>query len=303
MPAKSFKDKIKFINDASDGLDNTFQALSRELYKSVVNEFADQLDRNGDTILNTSKNIQLIAAIENIYNKFAADNLPKVASQINTGANTINSYNVDYYSEFATDQRDYAATTEKVQKIIRDRLGITAEGNGKKVNLKPGGYMDSLLKDNSVKNEIKNFSYSEVLKGVGFKDFKSSLETYIVGDEQTLGGFRQYYRNYAYDIFADIDRAESTLLATDLDLTYFIYEGSLIATSRQFCIDRAGKVFSIKEAEKWVNDPWIKRNLDKGYISSYNPTHDMGLFGCRHIPRFISKEVAFQLRPELKNAV
>ena len=303
MPTpKSFQDKINYINSASDGLDSTFQSLSLVLLKNIINEFADKLERDGDKVLSNSKNLQLIATIESLYNAFASDNLPAIAAQINTGANKISSYNVDYYNKFATNTRDYAATTQKTQKIIRDRLGITAEGNGKKVNLKPGGYMDSLLADNSIKNELKNLSYREVMKGVGFKDFKKGLETFIVGDEKTLGGFRQFYRNYAYDIFADIDRQESTLLAVDLDLKYFIYEGALIDTSREFCVQRAGKVFSIKEAAEWVKDPWIKKNLDKGYIVSYDPVTDMGLFGCRHIPRFISKEVAEQLRPDLKKA-
>jgi hypothetical protein len=49
-----------------------------------------------------------------------------------------------------------------------------------------------------------------------------------------------------------------------------------------------------------VNDPWIQKNLEKGYISSYNPTTDLGLFGCRHLPRYVSKAVAEYLRPDLK---
>jgi hypothetical protein len=44
-----------------------------------------------------------------------------------------------------------------------------------------------------------------------------------------------------------------------------------------------------------------KKNIKKVYIVSYDPVQDMGLFGCRHIPRFISKEVAYSMRPELKN--
>lgn len=300
MPDNSFNDKVKFIEDATKRLDRTFTSLSEELYKTIIEKFVDQLEKKGDTILNNSTNLQLIASIEYVYAKFADINLPAVAAQITTGANKVNGYNVDYYSQFEADKGKFTATTQKTQKIIRDRLGITAEGNGKKVNLKPGGYMDSLLKDNSIKNELKNLSYREVMKGAGFQDFKKGLETFIVGDKETLGGFKQFYRNYAYDIFVDIDRHESTLIATELDLKYFIYEGPIIDTSRKFCIDRAGKVFSIKEAEKWIEDPWIKKNLDKGYITTYDPVTDMGLFSCRHIPRFISKEVAYSLRPELK---
>lgn len=301
MPDKSFEDKVKYIQAASDKLDGSWDKLAGSLLKDIINEFADKLQKDaGGNIINNSYNLNLIASIETIYTKFSSANLPGIAAQIATGSDKISAYNVDYFSQFDTGTRDYAATTQKTQKIIRDRLGITAEGNGKKVNLKPGGYMDSLLKDNSIKNELKNLSYREVMKGIGFQDFKKGLENFIVGDEQTLGGFKQFYQNYAYDIFVEIDRHESTLLATDLDLKYFIYEGVIIKTSREFCIKRAGKVFSLKETEQWIDDPWIKLNFDKGYITSYDATHDMGLFRCSHVPRFISKETAEQLRPDLK---
>src|SRR4051812_17101897 len=115
----AFSDKVKYIKSITDKLDNTFQSLSLTLYKSVIDQFVDNLDRENGNISNTPRNLQLIASIENIYNKFVVNNLPDVASQINTGADTINKYNVDYFSEFAGD-RNYESTTQKVQKLIRD---------------------------------------------------------------------------------------------------------------------------------------------------------------------------------------
>jgi hypothetical protein len=299
MPS-NFDDKKKFIEQATEKLDSTFGDLAAELYKYVVNEFIDRLEREGNEIANTSKNLQLVATIENLYNDFAQKYLPSVTNQIITGTDKISAYNVDYFNEFATDERDYQATTQKVQKIIRDRLGITAEGNGKKVTLKIGGYMDSLLKDNTVKNQIKNISYNEVLKGGGFQDLKKGLETFIVGNEEKAGGFQQYYQQYAYDIYTQVDRHETKLIAVELNLQYFIYEGTVIKTTRPFCRKRAGKVFSMKEAEQWVNDPWIQENIDKGYIASYDPLTDVGLFGCRHLTRYITKATAKSLRPDIQ---
>lgn len=302
MPSQDeiFNQKKSFIEKATNSLDKTFTSLSEALLKTIIEKFADQLDRDGDTIKNTSKNIQLIAAIEKFYNEFALNNIPILASQIINNTNRISQYNVDYFSEFDSDKRKYKATTEKIQKIIQDRLGVTRGTEGAKVQLKPGGYMDSLLQDNTVKNQIKDLAYREVLKEVGFQDFKRGLENFIVGDEERLGGFRQFYRNFAYDIFVQVDRTEATMFANNLALEFFIYEGSLIETSRAFCKKRAGKVFSTEEAQQWVNDAWIKDALDKGKIASYDPVQDMGLWGCRHSPRFISKELAESRRPELK---
>ena len=154
----NFSDKSKYISKVTDEIDALFNRLAKELSDEVIDKFADKLDKKDGKIEATERNINLIASIENIYNSFSASNLSTIISLINTGFNRINAYNIDYFSTYA-DGNDYAATTQKIQKIIRDRLGITADGNGKTISLMPGGYMDSMLKDSTVKNQIKNFSY------------------------------------------------------------------------------------------------------------------------------------------------
>jgi len=295
MPDKIFEEKKKFINQVTKDLDRQVVGLSEQLLKVIIQEFVDKLDRNGDVIMNNSKNLKLIAAIDKVYQKFMGQVGGGIAKRIADGSSRIMGYNADYYSQYKKTEAAYKNSTASVEKIINDRLGI-----GDKVKLVEGGYMDSLLKDPTAKNAIKNLSYKEVIKGAGFKGFKKGLEKLIVGDEEKYGAFIQHYRNYAYDSFVQVDRDQTMLLAKDLDLQYFIYEGGLIDSSRPFCIKRAGEVFSLDESKDWVNDPWIQKNLDKGYITSYNPITDCGLFGCRHITRFISKEAAEMLRPDLK---
>lgn len=290
-----FNDKKKFIKKVTDDLDNTFQDLSKELLKAVINEFVDNLDRKGDEIKNTPKNLQLIASIDKLYSAFMSGSGLTIAETIIKGTDRLSKFNVDYFSDYAESKSKYQASVKKVKQVIADRLGV-----GEKTQLKKGGYLDSLLQDVTVRNSIKKLSTREVIKGTGFKGFKKGLEKYIIGDKEKLGAFRQHYRNYAYDIFVQVDREESSLMATELDLQYFIYQGGLIDTSRPFCVKRDGKVFSTEEAEDWVNDPWIQENLKKGTIATYNPVVDCGLYGCRHSIRYISREVAETIRPDLK---
>lgn len=292
---KTFQEKVKFIEKVSDELDATIGNMAQNLSYALIAEFVDQLERDGDTIKNTPENIRLIAQIDAIYQSFIDKNGGKIVTQIAGNVNSIFDFNDTYFSEVKGE--GFSTTSKKVTGIIRDRLGI---GGDTRVKLKEGGYMDMLLKDTTVRNDIKQISYREVLKGSGFKNFKKALQNYIAGDEERLGAFRQHYRQYTYDIYSTIDRDQSLLMATELNLQYFIYGGTLVAKSRDFCIERAGKVFSMEEAKQWVNDKWIKKHLENGSITSYNPVTDMGLFGCRHTPRFISYEQAVRLRPDLK---
>jgi protein required for attachment to host cells len=295
MPDKIFEEKKKFINQVTKDLDRQVVGLSEQLLKVIIQEFVDKLDRNGDVILNNSKNLKLIAAIDKVYQKFMGQVGGGIAKRIADGSSRIMGFNNDYYSQFKKTEAAYKNSTAAVEKIINDRLGI-----GDKVKLVENGYLDSLLKDNAAKNLIKNLSFREVLKGSGFKGFKRGLERLIVGDEQRLGAFRQHYSNYAYDVFVQVDANSSSMLAKDIGLKHFIYEGTLVEESRDFCRKRAGEVFTLDEAAEWKNDPWIKQAFEKEYITSYDPVVDRGLWRCRHLVRFISKEVAEMLRPDLK---
>jgi hypothetical protein len=293
---KIFDEKVKFIQQITDELDKKFGTLGEELFKVLIESFVDQLETEDGKIVNNSRNLRLIAVIDKIYAQFMQSQGSVIPEQIIAGVSDIGKYNTDYFSQYTNNKTKYAASRSRVQKIIADRLGV-----GDKTQLREGGYLDNLLKDNKVRSDIKNMSLREVMKGSGFKGFKKALQQFVVGDEEKLGAFKQYYGNYAYDVYTQIDADESMLMATELALQCFFYEGTIIDTSRAFCEERAGKLFTIQEAQAWKNDPWIKQAIDKGYIATYNPVTDRGLWRCRHVPRFVSNEVAVAVRPELKS--
>jgi len=111
-----------------------------------------------------------------------------------------------------------------------------------------------------------------------------------------------------YDTYAQFDRATNKEFATRLDLKFFIYSGGLIETSRKFCMKRDGKLFSTKEAERtFSKDPTLPRTVSErgsGALIGYNAVIDMGRWNCRHLARYVSKEMAMELDPNvLKKAI
>jgi hypothetical protein len=291
----TFEDKVQDIKKRTARLQQTVGTFSSQFYKSLIDSLSNQFDVVEGKIAYNQKNLAVIAQIDRLYQRFTeATVAPAMTKQINDGVQSIAKFNTDYFSEFGSGS-EYERTRTKVQGLINDRLGL-----GEKTKLKPGGFVDNLMKDNSIRTQLKNFTIQEVVKGVGFKDFKYGLEKMIVGDRDRLGAFERYHRQYTYDVFVQVDRSESALMAKELNLKYFIYAGTVIDTSRTFCEKRAGEVFTVDEAQKWEDDPWIKNAFKKGYITTYDPVQDLGLWGCRHIAKFISKEAAEKLRPDLK---
>ena len=68
---------------------------------------------------------------------------------------------------------------------------------------------------------------------------------------------------------------------------------------------KAPKWISAELWEKWKNDPTLPRKTserDSGTLVGYDPLVDMGRWNCRHRTRFISRELAQELRPDLPDA-
>jgi hypothetical protein len=113
------------------------------------------------------------------------------------------------------------------------------------------------------------------------------------------------------------DAAYNSTLAQEFDMNYFIYQGGLIKDSRDFCAAHNNKVFSREEAADWVN--WVPSMGDypAGYeikqkdtshpsymdYPGYTPLVDRGGYNCRHMLGWISDELAFDLRPDLKPTI
>ncbi|NCT92936.1 MAG: hypothetical protein GXC72_00805 [Chitinophagaceae bacterium] len=312
MPGQEeiFDNKDKLINKASDSLDRLIQNLGSALYNKLWDELGKRLSVTNGKIDTTVGNFAAVRAIDSTYSDFIREVGPKVASEIHTNVNRISKLNVDYFAKFEIDKRSYQGTTDAIRKIINERLGLDTVGE-KTLRLKKGGFMDGLLSDNTVRNQIKDASLRGVTTGAGFNGFRDELRDMIAGNEEKMGGFHQYYRNYTYDLYVHVDRLESNLIAADIGLDSFIFSGTIIDTSRQFCIDHVNKVFTIEEAKKWKDligkykvvegaRAGTTRKVPIGPLvdnpDTYDPITQMGGFGCRHIPRFISKVVADPLK-------
>lgn len=107
----------------------------------------------------------------------------------------------------------------------------------------------------------KNFKYPEVHKKI-LPKFTQELS---LSQETNLDGFQ---------------RAMSNRESEKLGLNYFIYEGGLIQTSRQFCISRAGKIFHRDDLATWDNGQGIPASI---YLGGYR---------CRHQINWISDSFA-----------
>jgi hypothetical protein len=123
-------------------------------------------------------------------------------------------------------------------------------------------------------------------------DLTRGLREKVVGNPDVDGELVRYFRQYSYDTFNQVHEVKNRQFADALDLQWFIYAGSVIPNTRAFCRKKAGKVFNIREAQTWRNDPDL---IGKGRPEPYDPLIDRGRWNCRHFIKYISAEMAAKL--------
>ena len=75
--------------------------------------------------------------------------------------------------------------------------------------------------------------------------------------------------------YMEADRTMTLEMADRFDSQKFRYSGSLIKDSRDFCIHRAGKIFTREEIESWTGLTWSGKKDGNIFIT-------LGGYGCRH---------------------
>ena len=275
----------KIINE----VEKRIRLSSSDLTKSMLKFFLDKLTTENGRIKATldRKTAMLFNQAFGTYsNSTRIDLLKSILFDINT----IIEDNSKFYK---TTSNASSVQSESIKYIVNRRLGIDADGKFIK-----NGYMASLVDDTGFKTDLQKHIFKEIFKSTGPEAFRKSLQVFIEGTDKRLGNFEKHYKTLATDVYAQLNSYTGALYAEKLNMKYFIYNGGLIKTSRDFCVHKNGHVFSNEEAEDWVSDPDLKAIPDK---ESYNWVIDRGGYNCRHTIDFIAKEVAFVLRPDLKD--
>lgn len=284
---KQRDDLIAYINR---NLEVKIKDGQRAMLDIFSRGFADilQTDENGK-ILNNSFNRNLITSVDKLFADFGKKNNVEVLASMVAGVNSILDFNNDYYS-FGAKPAELLPLKKKVIEQTRGWLGI--DGGTTTEN----GYLSTLIKSEIVKNQIKDFALKSVTGQQGWADAKRNLQTLIDGDKDgSLGALQKYHRNFAYDLFSQVDRATAKTYADDLKFEFAIYEGGLIETSREFCKKHNGNVYHKSEIMEF--DPKVAKQ------PNYNPFTDLGGYGCRHTLNWIPNSLAFIMRPDAKKFV
>ena len=187
--------------------------------------------------------------------------------------------------------------TARANAAIQRRLGIDPK-TGDPLD---GGTFDNFFDQPSIRTEVKQAVSRAITSKKPMPQLLKQIRTSVEGTTNVDGVFSKAFKNLVLDTYQQTDRAINKEYADRLVLDTFIYAGGLIETSREFCKKRNNQVFTEEEAAKWKDDPTLprtKKEKDSGVLAGYDPLIDIGRWNCRHRLRYISKELAKELKGE-----
>lgn len=271
------------------------RGADRVLFEELVRRIVDALETNEGVITTRRGSASINQLIDLAFRVVERSEL-KTFQQ--NSANDLRAIveNAGAYFQAGTSKQLNMVTARANQAIFK-RLGLDAKG-------KPieGGKFDTFFKNTAIRDEVKQVVANGITSRAPMGKLLRQVEITVKGTSGTDGVFSKAFRNLVLDTYQQTDRAINKEYGTRLKLDTFIYAGGLIETSRDFCKKRNNKVFTEEEAAKWSKDPTLPRTTkerDAGLISGYDPLIDMGRWNCRHRTRYISRELAKQLRPDL----
>lgn len=277
-------------------MDKKISALEKKIYTLIFDKIISELDKSEGRIETTSSNIDLAAKLDSIFREVQKSGYTNIIRAFSSDVNGILDNNGKYYEIVEKDNEKLKAVAEEVTQTMLKRVGITKDNKVVK-----DGYLDRLIKDETVKKAIKKKMLKSITSGDSYTDFNTKIKTMVEGTDKTNGEVKKYFNTFLFDTYTQLNRSASKSFAKKLGLQAFVYSGGKIESSRCFCDKNNGKVFTTDESKKWkdqLNEEcgpiW---NEDKDGV--YDPLVEMGGYNCRHTPDFITDTLATRLRPDL----
>ena len=141
----------------------------------------------------------------------------------------------------------------------------------------------------NVVNPLVDKLYVGLLHGISKPQLIKELRVFL--EKENLP--TRWIKQQAHDTLWQFTRNYQQAVSADLGIEHYLYAGTQIATSRDFCKSRIGKVYTKEEVESWVGLNWSGKVPSTSIVSIFVYA---GGYNCRHTFRPISKNLYDKLK-------
>ena len=284
----SFEDDLRSerferINDVPDELVSATQKASKRLSDAFI-KAASELDAKGGEIALSNKNYALADTIiddlkkslfEGLYGKALKD----YAAEFPKQAKIADAYFKEVFDNF------------KPKEIYQESL--------KRAQLEAIKLLDAAAVEQVVAIPLKSQLKAAIDSGASIGDTVRTITNFIEGNSEAEGILIRHVKTQAKTGFSVFDRSYSNIIAKDLGVEWYYYQGGRIKDTREFCAARVGKYFHKKEIEAMAKLEWSGKMKGTNEATIFA---NAGGWNCGHgfVPVAISRVPADVIERNIK---
>lgn len=275
----------KLLSDMEDRVGRKLTDAEKRLMKHLTDALAFAV-KNGQ--VNQDPNISKV--IDDVFDNFIKNELRPIAELLAQEiVKTVSAINK--YFQLQVSGTVLSAKAASAGTVILKSFGI--EQDDRSFRLKLGGYLDNLIKDNTLRNMVRKSVFDAAFGRINFSDMMTTVGKLVEGSASVESQLQRHFKTMAIDVVNIAARSQEDMIADSLGMQAFIFTGTVIDKTRPFCRDNAGDVILVSEAlEQWPklrnekNGPQWDKDLE------YKPLEHMGGHRCRHHKRYITNQEA-----------
>lgn len=264
----------KIIDKLIKGTKKRTAKIEKLLYSFLLDYLVDNISIGDNKIKYTTSNINIVTRLDKYIGSRLGKTIEGLKDFVLNGINTILGRTKKQTLKQIRKSQVAPSVTDKVLK----HAATTIE---QKVDLQ------------AVYSELKQLVLSEMsnYEGISLKQLRRVLKERI--EEKNI--VNKYFSRWSHDIYSQYQRVGADKVRQELGLRFAIYQGGVMDDTRDWCKKHNNQVLHESEIQSWANEEWEGKPE-----TGYNPIYDLGGYNCKHRLDWISDELAFRLRPELR---
>lgn len=268
-------EKRRKLEQSEKRLRAALRRLQVRIMAFLSKELLSELSKDKEGNIQKTKNNALRLKTNERVRKLVQMEIDKELRKVlNTEFARIKNANDKYYKEFGPS----AKVRQRVSKLNRRLISQFKRRVVEKID---------------INNRISAIINSGIKNGVQVSELREDLQEFVTGKDK-LGALEHFFwKNDGLEQFQVHARTMAESYSKQLNLNYAFYAGGEIKTTREFCDEHNGNVYSRAEIAALGQTDWQGKKEDN------NIFRDCGGWNCRHEWDWISKQLAVRVRPEL----
>jgi len=232
------KDGNEFLNSSINNHQRRLTEAIQELERNIIDAVKEFKTSDGK-LIGPRVNLKLANKIHTQLTKMFDETYGRAAREVVRGFTPAAKY---IQREFKS--LDLAADFTSVDKDMIKTLKRSTWGTFNQFGL-------------NTQEQLVDSMYRNIVGKAPFSQLVVEFQGLLSGHRDARGRpMSTYAKLYANDAIMNFHNSVHMKKAEDLGIKYFLYYGDIIATSRDFCIDRVGKVFTKEVIDSWNDISW-----------------------------------------------